>query len=190
VTGICQELVEALSTVQRTGDFYTSGSLELPAPRLEVEGGGQIAFPLLPAQGEELIAVAERAPYGRGAATIVDTGVRRTWQIGPGQVRLGGKHWQTTLDRVVAQAAEGLGVSEPVSAEFYKLLIYDKGSFFVSHRDTEKQSGMFATLVLALPSLSSGGELMVRHKGREVRVDLRSEEASELARRRRGAQHD
>jgi predicted 2-oxoglutarate/Fe(II)-dependent dioxygenase YbiX len=174
-------LAEVLSTVQRTGDFYTSGSLELPAPRLEVEGVGQIAFPLLPVQGEELIAVAERAPYGRGAATIVDTGVRRTWQIGPGQVRLGGKHWQTTLDRVVAQAAEGLGVSEPVSAEFYKLLIYDKGSFFVSHRDTEKQSGMFATLVLALPSLSSGGELMVRHKGREVRVDLRSEEASELA---------
>jgi hypothetical protein len=96
---------------------------------------------------------------------IVDTSVRRTWQIGPDQVRLGGKHWQTTLDRIVALAAEKLGVSEPVSAELYKLLIYDKGSFFLSHRDTEKQPGMFATLVLALPSLSSGGELVVRHKG-------------------------
>jgi hypothetical protein len=181
VTGICQELAEALSTVQRPGDFYTSGSLGLPVPRLEVEGVGQIAFPLLPVQGEQLIAVAERAPYGRGAATIVDTGVRRTWQIGPGQTRLGGKHWPTTLERVVAQAADGLGISEPVSAEFYKLLIYDKGSFFVSHRDTEKQPGMFATLVLALPSLASGGELMVRHKGREVKLDLASAEASELA---------
>jgi hypothetical protein len=128
-----------------------------------------------------LIAIAERAPYGRGAATIVDTKVRRTWQIGRDQVQVGGKHWQKTFDRVVALATDGLGVSEPVSAELYKLLIYDKGSFFVSHRDTEKEPGMFATLVLALPSLSSGGELVVRHKGREVKLDLASDESSELA---------
>jgi hypothetical protein len=31
--------------------------------------------------------------------------------------------------------AEGLGVDEPIDAEFYKLLIYDLGSFFVGHRD-------------------------------------------------------
>jgi hypothetical protein len=181
VTDICQKLADVLSTVQRPGDFYTTGNLELPAPRLLVEGVGQIAFPLLPAQGEQLIAVAQRAPHGRGTATIVDTTVRRTWQIGPGQVSLGGKHWRTTLDRLVALAAEGLGVSEAVSAEFYKLLIYDKGSFFLSHRDTEKQPGMFATLVLALPSLSSGGELVVRHKDREVKLELASDEPSEMA---------
>ena len=99
----------------------------------------------------------------------------------PDHVRLGGKHWQGALDRIVALAAEGLGISEPVSAELYKLLIYDEGSFFVGHRDTEKAPGMFATLVLALPSLSSGGELVVRHKGREVRLDLASDEPSEMA---------
>jgi predicted 2-oxoglutarate/Fe(II)-dependent dioxygenase YbiX len=97
------------------------------------------------------------------------------------RVQASGKHWQETLDRIVALATDGLGVSEPVSAELYKLLIYDKGSFFVSHRDTEKEPGMFATLVLALPSLSSGGELVVRHKGREVKLDLASDEPSELA---------
>ena len=171
------ELRDLLSTVQQPGDFYASGRLELLAPRLVVEGVGQIAFPLLPVQAEQLIAMADRAPYGRGSATIVDTSVRRTWQIGPDQVRLSGKHWRGTLDRIVALAAEGLGVSEPVSAELYKLLIYDEGSFFVSHRDTEKEPGMFATLVLALPSLSSGGELVVRHKGREVTLDLASERA-------------
>jgi predicted 2-oxoglutarate/Fe(II)-dependent dioxygenase YbiX len=178
---ICEELSDLLSTVRRPGDFHASGRVELFAPRLAVEGVGQIALPLLPVQAEQLIAIAERAPYGRGAATIVDTSVRRTWQIGPDQVLLGGKHWQGTLDRVVALAAEGLGVSEPVSAALYKLLIYDEGSFFVSHRDTEKQPGMFATLVLALPSLSSGGELVVRHKGREVKLDLASDEPSEMA---------
>jgi hypothetical protein len=51
----------------------------------------------------------------------------------------------------------------------------------VSHRDTEKVPGMFATLVLVLPSMSTGGELVVRHKGREVRLDLHCEEPSEAA---------
>src|SRR5215471_894764 len=178
--GICEELAELLSTVQRPGDFFASGRLELLAPRLTVDGIGQIALPLLPVQAGQLIALAERAPYGRGAATIIDTNVRRTWQIGPDRVGLDGKHWQATLDRVVALAAAGLGVDEPVSAELYKLLIYDKGSFFVSHRDTEKVPGMFATLVLALPSQSSGGELVVRHKEREVRLDLANDDPSEM----------
>jgi hypothetical protein len=58
------------------------------------------------------------------------------------------------------------------AAALYKPLIYDEGSFFVSHRDTEKEPGMFATLVLALPSTSSGGELVVHHQEREVKLDL------------------
>jgi hypothetical protein len=187
---ICEQLAALLSAVKRPGDFFASGRLELPAPRLTVEGVGQIALPLLPVQAEQLIAVAERAPYGRGADTILDTDVRRTWQIGPDRVRIDGKHWQATLDRAVAMAAQGLGVGglgvggpgvdEPVSAELYKLLIYDKGSFFVSHRDTEKEPGMFATLVLALPSQSSGGDLVVRHKEREARLDLANDEPSEM----------
>ena len=73
----------------------------------------------------------------------------------------------------MARVAEGLGVAEPITAELYKLLVYDQGSFFVSHRDTEKAPGMFATLVLVLPSMATGGELVMRHKGREVRLDLR-----------------
>ncbi len=178
--GICEELAELLSTVRRPGDFFASGRLELQTPRLTVDGVGQIALPLLPAQAEQLIGAAERAPYGRGGTTIVDTSVRRTWQIGPDRVHVGGKHWQATLDRAVALAAQGLGVDESVAAALYKLLIYDEGSFFVSHRDTEKEPGMFATLVLALPSASSGGELVVRHHEREVKLDLANDDPSEL----------
>src|SRR5260370_30863624 len=106
--GICAELAELLSTVQRPGDFFASGRMELLPPRLTVDGVGQIALPLLPVQAEQLIPLAERAPYGRGAATIADTSVRRTWQIGPARVRLDGTHFQATLDRAVALAAAGL----------------------------------------------------------------------------------
>ena len=175
------ELAKILSTVDRPGDFFASGTIELPAPRLEVEGVGPIALPLLPVQAEQLVAAAERAPYGRGADTLVDTTVRRTWQIGADRVRIGGKHWAQTLETILRRVADGLGVSDPIAADLYKLLVYDEGSFFVSHRDTEKLPGMFATLVVVLPSLSTGGELVVRHKDREARLALNCDEPSEAA---------
>ena len=181
MSSITTDLAAVLSTVRRPGDFFASGTTELLAPLLEVDGVGPVALPLLPMQAEQLVAVAERAPYGRGEETLVDTAVRRTWQIGADRVRIQGKHWARTLETILARVADGLGVSEPVAAELYKLLVYDQGSFFVSHRDTEKAPGMFATLVIVLPSISAGGELVVRHQGREACLDLRCNEPSEAA---------
>ena len=178
---ITQELANILGDVDRPGDYFVSGRAEFLAPRIEVEGVGLIALPLLPAQAKQLIKGATRAPFGRGTETVVDTKVRRTWQIEATRVTIGGKHWPKTIDGIVARAAEGLGVKEPVAVELYKLLVYDKGSFFVSHRDTEKAPGMFATLVVVLPSQSEGGELVVRHNDREARLDLQCDEPSEVA---------
>ena len=180
MSSIVIDLAAALSTISRPGDFCIAGTADLLAPRLEVEGVGLIALPLLPVQAEQLIATAERAPYGRGEDTLTDTRVRRTWQIGSERVRIGGRHWPGTLQTILSRAAEGLGVNGSVDAEFYKLLVYDQGSFFVRHRDTEKLPGMFATLILALPSVSTGGELIVRHREREARLALRCEDPSEL----------
>lgn len=181
MSSITSELARLFDTIKNPGDFYVSDSVEMFAPRLEVDGVGPIALPLLPAQAERLVAVAERAPYGRGEETLVDTEVRRTWQIGAERVHIGGKRWEATLAHIVERAAAGLGVAEPVEAQLYKLLVYDQGSFFVSHRDTEKAPGMFATLVVVLPSLYSGGELVVRHRGREAVLDLCRSEPSEAA---------
>ena len=75
----------------------------------------------------------------------------------------------------------GLGVTGPVVADLYKLLVYDPGSFFVNHRDTEKAAGMFATLIIVLPSIYTGGALLVRHRDREARLDLSCPEPSQVA---------
>lgn len=174
-------LAAILQSVQTPGDFFAAGECALHVPLIEVEGIGPIALPLLPAQAAQLIAAAERAPYGRGADTLVDTSVRRTWQIGVDRVRIRGRHWPTMLDGIVKRAAMGLGAGAGVEAELYKLLVYDEGSFFLEHRDTEKSPGMFGTLIVALPSLHAGGELVIRHHGREARLDLRCADVSELA---------
>ncbi len=58
--------------------------------------------------------------------------------------------------------------------------MYEDGGFFLPHRDTEKVDGMFGTLVIVLPSAHRGGELLIRHPGREVTLDLSNAEVSEL----------
>jgi len=144
MTDIATDLATLLCGIDRAGDFHAHGTAEIFAPGLEAGGVGPIALPLLPAQAEQLIAIATQAPYGRGERTVVDTGVRRTWQINADQVQIRGRAWARTLDDIVARVAEGLGVAEPITADLYKLLVYDEGGFFLTHRDTEKTSGMFA----------------------------------------------
>jgi hypothetical protein len=173
-------LLDSLHSVQRPGDFCIGGIREIVMPTIDLDGVGRIAFPVLPVQAERLVAIAEAAPHGRGEQTVVDREVRRTWQVDSAKVRVGGRRWEQTLAGLVADVALGLGVSEPVVADFYKLLIYDTGSFFVDHRDTEKVAGMFATMVLVLPSTHRGGELVIKHLGREVVLDPRPEEPSEI----------
>src|SRR4051794_11709545 len=176
---ITADLAAVLGKVSRPGDFFAAGTTELLAPLLEVEGVGPVALPLLPIPARELIGVADPAPYGRGEQTVVDPAVRRCWQIGPDRVRIRGRHWGRTLETILARVAEGLGVDALITAEFYKLLLYEEGSFFIGHRDTEKTPGMFGTLVVVLPSSSAGGELVVRHKGREIQLDLCGDDPAE-----------
>jgi predicted 2-oxoglutarate/Fe(II)-dependent dioxygenase YbiX len=180
MSSIGTALLDSLRSVERPGDFCVGGIREIFMPAIDVDGVGRIAFPILPVQAERLVAIAEAAPHGRGEETVVDREVRRTWQVDSAKVRIGGRHWEKTLAGLVADIALGLGVSDPVAADFYKLLVYDTGSFFVDHRDTEKVPGMFATMVLVLPSTHSGGELVIKHLGREVILDSRPEEPSEI----------
>ena len=175
-------LVEALEKLERPGDFEVSGKHETPMPVLSIEGAGQLSFPVPASQARDLIAAAaERAPYGRGDQTLVDESVRKVWQVPPEKISFEGKGWASRFVELVARVAEGLGLPpKEVRAEFYKLLVYDEGGFFMPHRDTEKAGGMFGTLVVALPSAHEGGELLVRHAGREAVVDLRGTNPGEV----------
>ena len=171
-----------LESIDRPGEYCTHGRLFVPLPRLEVAGAGLIAFPVLPAQAEALVAVAERAPYGKGPDTVLDRSVRDCWQIAANQVDLGGGAWNDTLAQIVGRAAEGLGCPrERTEARLHKLLVYEPGGFFSAHRDSEKATGMVATLVISLPVAGTGGELVIRHQQNEAVIDLRTEDPSELA---------
>jgi hypothetical protein len=175
-------LETVLSGVRQPGDFLVCGAIEMPMPRVDVEGAGTLSFPVPDAQIAAIVRRADRAPYGKGEATIVDTSVRKVWQISAGHVKIGGKSWNASFENILSKVKTGLGCDDAiVTAELYKLLVYDRGGFFLAHRDTEKAAGMFATLVLTLPSRYRGGALRIRHAGREVTLDTKATDPSELS---------
>lgn len=174
-------LEKLLSNVRRPGSFSISGSKELPMPKIEIEDVGVLSFPVPVEQIKKIIQQAVRAPHGRGSETILDTSIRKVWQLPPEKVKISGRSWKPNFETILDQIKSGLGCQEiSIKAELYKLLVYDKGGFFLAHRDTEKSAGMFGTLVVVLPSLHRGGELVIRHAGREEIIDLSHSECSEL----------
>jgi hypothetical protein len=75
------------------------------------------------------------------------------WEIDAEQVTLANPHWGHVLKEAVAKVQTELGLEQQtLEAHLYKLLLYEKGSFFLPHRDAEKLDRMVATLVIALPS--------------------------------------
>ncbi|MBR9908855.1 MAG: 2OG-Fe(II) oxygenase [Gammaproteobacteria bacterium] len=82
------------------------------------------------------------------------------------QVSFTNPKWQPLIDAIVSEIQQKLGLeTRQLVANLYKLLVYEKGSFFLSHRDGEKLDGMVATLVVSLPSIHTDGELVVSHNG-------------------------
>ncbi len=103
----------------------------------------------------------------------MDTDVRRVWEIDAAEVALANPAWPDVLKHAVGAAQSELGLeNQKLEAHLYKLLLYELGSFFLPHRDGEKVHRMVATMVIALPSAHEGGELVVRHEGREMVVDF------------------
>ena len=98
MASLTTELAEILHTVQRPGDFYTTGTIDIFAPRLEVAGVGPIALPLLPVRPSSHRR--RRAGSLRPGRTLIDTEVRRTWQMTPSGSRSAAAHgsrpWRTS----------------------------------------------------------------------------------------------
>ncbi|EPQ26340.1 uncharacterized protein PFL1_06945 [Pseudozyma flocculosa PF-1] len=136
---------------QQDNDRFCFGgvaSLLPPAPELSIDGYGPVSLPLIDAKDAHRLAqVCQQAPFGRGTDTLVDTAVRKTWQLDP-----------------------------------EKFLFYEAGGHFGKHRDTEKEDGMFATLVVQLPSAHKGGELVIYKDGQPVAHDFGASAGSSAGR--------
>lgn len=109
--------------------YCSFGTRETVLPGLLAEGVGPIGLPITTEQARALIAQSEQAPYGKGELTIVDTDVRRVWQLGASQIAFSNPRWASFLAELLEQVQEGLGVAGKVEAHFYKLLVYERSPF-------------------------------------------------------------
>ena len=168
-----KQVLTVLEEIKGAGTFVSSGAQPFLIPGLGVRGIGEIGFPISVTQIKALIKIAHQAPFGKGSKTVLDKTVRSAWEVDAGQIKFANKEWGKFVEGIVRQIKPSLGLEEySVSANLYKLLLYQKGDFFLPHKDSEKEQGMFGTLIIGLPSNHTGGELVVRFDGCEETIDF------------------
>ncbi len=169
-------LLTKIQSIYGTGTFLSTGVHDFIMPGLEIDGVGEISLPLTGVLAKKIIKVANQAPFGKGSKTIVDTAVRSSHEIDASQVKFTNKKWDSTLKKIVKSVQKDLGLEDvKIEAKLYKLLIYQAGDFFLKHKDSEKEKGMFGTLVLNLPSQHEGGDLIIEFENKSHTINFSDE---------------
>ncbi|KAM6492232.1 hypothetical protein JOM56_011956 [Amanita muscaria] len=164
------ELVHDLATVLDKslgykGSFaYSENRPDAPNPFLTITDIGPISLPLSEIDAKQ---------------------VRDTWQIDPSLVTFQNPAWDSFLKSSIANISSGLGLPDgyDIRCKLHKLLVYETGSHFRPHQEfvfskpltrfsTQKEDGMFATMVVVLPSQYTGGEIIVSHGSISKVIDV------------------
>ena len=174
-------LVETIEEIKGNGAFMSSDCIPFVTPGLSVVGFGELSMPIISEQLKALIALATQAPFGKGSQTITDTSVRNTWEVDASELSFLNPAWEASLSKIINKTKKDLGIEDKeVEAHLYKLLIYEEGGFFKAHKDSEKEDGMFGTLIIGLPSAHTGGELSLRFDGTEKSVNFHDHPTYEM----------
>lgn len=170
-------LIQILESIEGNGAFSNFGVQPFVLPGLHVDRFGEVSFPLVANEMNRLITYAQKASFGKGTSTVMDTSVRSVWEIDAQQLSFHNASWNKIIGEIIEKSKVGFSIEHgKVEASLYKLLIYEEGDFFLPHRDSEKEAGMFATLIVGLPSKHSGGELVVNHNNIEYTYDFSSKD--------------
>ncbi len=165
------QLAELLRHLRSTGSFATRRTTPTRDLAIEVRGVGPLEFPVTTAQAQELRFLARPAKYGLGEHTVLDRAVRDTWEIPRSRVKIDKRRWNNTLTPMLEAVRDDLGLAATtrLRAELHSMLLYEPGQFFTAHQDSEKSDEMIGSLVVMLPSNSTGGDLVIEHLGKSVR---------------------
>ncbi len=164
---------QELEKIDEKISFFSTKSHPFFIPHLFINGIGEVPLPLVDIYAEKIKKMAIQAPFGKGSQTIVDTSVRNTWEIDASEITLKSDKWDKFLQSCIHTIKTDFGIENiEVDAALYKLLLYEKGSFFKKHQDTERKKGMFATLVIVLPCQYKGGEFDIFFDGTHHTIDF------------------
>eukprot|EP00899_Mesostigma_viride_P008221 jgi/Mesvir1/173/Mv13530-RA.1 len=147
-------------------------------PEISLAGAtAPLDFPLTSKSLSAIEALCVPAVMGKGTETVLDPSIRNALSLDADKFAVGGTKWEAQMSTkehksssstLLGDVAEALAPGADVVAKLYKMTVYKEGCFFKTHVDTYRGDGMFATLVVALPSAHTGGTLRVTHGGEEV----------------------
>ncbi|KAF7596013.1 hypothetical protein BBP40_003793 [Aspergillus hancockii] len=129
---------------------------------------------------QHLVASCDPASFGRGQEDVLDLSYRRAGKIDPEQFATSFHPADfsiiETIERVllpsISSAEENELQFRKIRAELYKINVYSGPSgLFRSHVDTPQSTSQVGSLVVCLPAPFQGGNLAVRHQGKEVNFD-------------------
>ncbi|KAF2461229.1 hypothetical protein BDY21DRAFT_360389 [Lineolata rhizophorae] len=126
-----------LKCLQSAGTSAVGGAMEAfsdPGIRINNE---RMAVPLREEDAQKIIAASHQAHFGRGSETVVDTSIRRTWELNADQFQTYFYPWSAHVSTVLDQVSVGLGLEHAFDAQLYKMLLYEKGAMFRPHQDYE-----------------------------------------------------
>jgi hypothetical protein len=94
---IREGLESCLEHIQPFGTFAVFNTYtDAPNPGIHLMEGGSIGLPLSDRDADALIAASHQAPFGKGEQTIVDTNIRKTWEISAADFELKNPAWQAS----------------------------------------------------------------------------------------------
>ncbi|KAL0477233.1 2OG-Fe(II) oxygenase [Acrasis kona] len=179
-------------------EYCISGVGEVVQPDLKVDGV-PIKIPLDSQTVSNLIKMSNVAYVGLGNETVIDTSIRQGYNINASRIAytptlpvygrgeevngINQNIWKALLHKkdrhnIISNKIKESFHKGDISIKPYKLLVYEKDQFFKLHRDTQRGPNHFASIVLFLPGAKyTGGELVVRRDGNEMKYDYGSADA-------------
>lgn len=171
-TELKQDISNILLDITGPSSFaYGSKIPNPPNPGLYIKDHGVIGMPLSQYDAKVIISKSQQSPFGKGSKTLVDTCIRKSWELDTSQFTIRNPLWDQSIRDLVTVVYKELALTcgaQNITAQLYKLLLYEQGAFFKPHQDTEKTPGMFGTLAISLPSLHEGGDLILYHNKEKV----------------------
>lgn len=124
-------LRECLNNVPSAGSFaYFKTEPCAVNPGIYVKDAGAVGLPLTGSDVRILIGQSVRSLFTRSTETIIDTTMRKTWELNSDQFELRNPAWPPFLQNIVAHVAKELGAGTGVQADLHKLLLYESDGCF------------------------------------------------------------
>ncbi|KAJ7193826.1 hypothetical protein GGX14DRAFT_405192 [Mycena pura] len=159
-----EKLTAVLSTAFRI--YADNHWMEEQTIKIAGEDAGTIWAPKV----DVILSKSTASPFGKGDETVLDPEYRNGREVVAADVELG-SFPENDINEAI-QKALFPGESRKVSLSLYKLAIYEKGGHFDWHRDTTHSDDHHATVLVALNTSWSGGDLKLRRENVTVSPDM------------------